>query len=62
MKIKQQLKNLSKPELAVKITDWSVQINKARLDKALGKLKNLKLIYNLRKQISVAKTYENLGG
>ena len=59
MKIKQQLKNLNKAELATKIEDLKKQIATARLDRALGKLKNNRLIFNLRKQMAMAKTYEN---
>lgn len=59
MKIKQQLKNLNKAELATKIGDLKKQIATAQLDRALGKLKNNRLIFNLRKQMAMAKTYEN---
>lgn len=60
MKIKQQFKNLTKAELTAKIGELSGQITQARLDKALGKLKNLRLIFNLRKLVAMAKTYEKL--
>ncbi len=56
-KIKKNYKNLSATELTTEAKKLSEQIAKAQLDLVVGKLKNTRLIFNLRKSLAVIKSY-----
>jgi ribosomal protein L29 len=59
MKYTKTVTNLSAGELAVKVTDLERQIAKIRLEKNIGKNRNLRQGFILRKQLAVVKTLIN---
>jgi len=56
-KIKKNYVNLSLAELTAEAAKLRQQITKAKLDLTVGKLKNLRQIFNLRKQLAVIYSY-----
>lgn len=56
-KMKKNYVNLSPAELAAEATKLRQQISKAKLDLTVGKLKNVRQIFNLRKQLAVVYSY-----
>mgnify|MGYP001583982643 FL=1 len=56
-KMKKNYVNLSPAELAAEVTKLRQQIAKAKLDLTVGKLKNVRQIFNLRKQLAVVYSY-----
>lgn len=56
-KIKKNYINLNASELTVEATKLRQQIIKAKLDLSVEKLKNLRQIFNLRKQLAVVLSY-----
>lgn len=60
MKYLSQVKHLSKPELIKKASELFAQINKLRLEKSIGKTRNVRQGYILRKQLAIVKTIINL--
>jgi len=56
-RIKKNYTNLNASELAVEATKLRQQIIKAKLDLSIEKLKNLRQIFNLRKQLAVVLSY-----
>lgn len=60
-KIKKNYLNLSSAELAAEATKLRQQIAKAKLDLTVGKLKNFRQVFNLRKQLAVIYSYAKRG-
>lgn len=60
MKYLSQVKNLSKAELVKKASELFAQINKLRLEKTVGKTRNVRQGYILRKQLAIVKTFINM--
>ena len=56
-KMKKNYINLNASELTVEAAKLRQQIIKARLDLSVDKLKNLRQIFNLRKQLAVIYSY-----
>ena len=56
-KMKKNYVNLSPAELAAEVVKLRQQISKAKLDLTVGKLKNVRQIFNLRKQLAVVYSY-----
>ena len=56
-KMKKNYVNLSPAELAAEATKLRQQISKARLDLTVGRAKNVRQIFNLRKQLAVVYSY-----
>jgi len=59
MKVKQILNKLTAPELAAKVADLRGQIAKLRLEKFTGKNRNVRQVFNLRKQLAITQTLLN---
>ena len=59
IKFKKDHKHLTKPELQAKIRELNSKIIKTRLELKIGKVKNLRSVFNMRKQLAILKTYEN---
>lgn len=59
IKFKKDHKHLTKPELQAKIRELNAKIVKMRLEMKVGKIKNLRSVFNARKQLAILKTYEN---
>lgn len=53
------LKDMTIQELVTKAGEIKAAILKSKLDKSVGRLKNLKVIYNLRKQLARILTVKN---
>lgn len=59
IKFKKEHKHLTKPELQAKIRELDTKIIRTRLELSLKKIKNLRSVFNMRKELAVLKTYEN---
>lgn len=59
-KFKTSVKYLTQGELAVKIRESMASMAKIRLEMTVGKVKNVRQLFNLRKQLAILKTYEKL--
>jgi ribosomal protein L29 len=51
------LKNMTVAELSSKAKQLSADITKKKLDKSVGRLKNVREIFNLRKELARVKTF-----
>lgn len=54
------LKSLSKPELQEKASKLRAEIDLTRLEIKIGRVKNVRKVFNLRKELAKVLTYENL--
>lgn len=50
------LRDMTETELAVKVKQLNLDIQKKRLEKAVGRLKNMREIFGLRKELARVKT------
>lgn len=58
-KFKNQVKNLNQEELAARAREMQKQLAKTKLELKIGKVRNNRQLFILRKQLAIIKTYEN---
>ena len=56
MRIKKTLINLTAPELVTKAADLRRQITKLKLEKSVGKNRNVRQAFMLKKQLAITQT------
>jgi len=59
MKIKSQFTKLSVGELTLKLNDLKLRVQKLHLEKSVGKIRNVREGFILRKQVALIKTLIN---